>query len=115
MLILAVRLAAELPQINAYFQSGGLADAVLNLGLPAPIDVQVAGKDIEETHRIATEIAQQVRGLPGVSDVLVPQDVVIADAFSADAQRASAMMRKATQRTGTRRMKSPRPTRSSPH
>ena len=33
----------ELPELSAYFQSGGLVDAVLNLGLPAPIDVQVAG------------------------------------------------------------------------
>ena len=33
----------ELPELTAYFQSGGLVDAVLNLGLPAPIDVQVAG------------------------------------------------------------------------
>jgi HAE1 family hydrophobic/amphiphilic exporter-1 len=69
------RLRNELPQVNAYFQSGGLADAVLNLGLPAPIDVQVSGSNIEETHRIATEIAQQARALPGVGDVLVPQDV----------------------------------------
>ncbi|MGZ5565385.1 MAG: efflux RND transporter permease subunit [Limisphaerales bacterium] len=69
------RLSKELPQANAYFQSGGLADAVLNLGLPAPIDVQVSGSNIEETHKIATEIAQQVHALPGVSDVLVPQDI----------------------------------------
>jgi multidrug efflux pump subunit AcrB len=33
------RIRLELPQLSAYFQSGGLADAVLNLGLPAPIDV----------------------------------------------------------------------------
>jgi HAE1 family hydrophobic/amphiphilic exporter-1 len=69
------RLRNELPQVNAYFQSGGLADAVLNLGLPAPIDVQVSGSNLEETHKIATQIAQQARALPGVSDVLVPQDI----------------------------------------
>src|SRR6185295_4305014 len=39
------RLAEELPQVNAYFQSGGLVDAVLNLGLPAPIDLQVSGSE----------------------------------------------------------------------
>ena len=37
------RIAAELPQLSAYFQTGGLVDAVLNLGLPAPIDIQVSG------------------------------------------------------------------------
>ncbi len=36
-------MARELPELSAYFQSGGLVDAVLNMGLPAPIDVQVAG------------------------------------------------------------------------
>ena len=33
--------------MTAYFQSGGLVDAVLNLGLPAPIDVQVSGSNME--------------------------------------------------------------------
>ncbi|HEY3838803.1 MAG TPA: efflux RND transporter permease subunit, partial [Bryobacteraceae bacterium] len=32
-------MARDLPQLSAYFQSGGLVDAVLNMGLPAPIDV----------------------------------------------------------------------------
>ena len=34
----------ELPRADAaYFQTGGLVDAILNLGLPAPIDIQVSG------------------------------------------------------------------------
>jgi multidrug efflux pump subunit AcrB len=69
------RLRHDLPQMSAYFQTGGLVDAVLNLGMPAPLDIQVNGMNMEETHRIATEIAQKARALPGVSDVLVPQDV----------------------------------------
>ena len=69
------RLQKELPQVTAYFQTGGLVDAILNLGMPAPMDIQVSGSDIEEAHATAVKIAQQVRVLPGVSDVLVPQDV----------------------------------------
>jgi len=69
------RLRAELPQVNGYFQSGGLVDAVLNLGLPAPIDIQVNGSNLEATHRTTVELAQKIRALPGVSDVLVPQDI----------------------------------------
>ena len=65
----------QLPQVNAYFQSGGLVDAVLNLGLPAPIDVQVAGNNMNEAHDVAEEIAAKAKQLSGVSDVLVPQDV----------------------------------------
>jgi len=69
------RLANELPQLSSYIQAGGLVDAVLNLGLPAPIDIQVSGSDIETAHHIASELASEIRALPGVSDVLIPQDV----------------------------------------
>jgi multidrug efflux pump subunit AcrB len=65
----------QLPQLTTYFQSGGLVDAVLNLGLPAPIDIQVSGSSLKGTHAVASEIASQVRQLAGVSDVLIPQDV----------------------------------------
>jgi multidrug efflux pump subunit AcrB len=69
------RLKRELPQVSAYFQTGALVDAILNQGLPAPLDIKVSGMDMKGAHKIATTIAQQVRALPGVSDVLVPQDV----------------------------------------
>jgi len=69
------RIATDMPQLTAYFQSGGLVDAVLNLGLPAPIDVQVAGSDQTVTHRIAEELAQQIRQIPNVSDTYIPQDI----------------------------------------
>jgi HAE1 family hydrophobic/amphiphilic exporter-1 len=72
-----VRLALrnDLPELSAYFQSGGLVDSVLNLGLPAPIDVQVSGMNLDRTYKSATAIASQVRRLKGVGDVLIPQDV----------------------------------------
>ena len=69
------KLLRELPQVSAYFQTGGLVDAILNLGLPAPLDIQVSGMNLEDAHKAAMEIAQRVRSLPGVSDVLVPQDI----------------------------------------
>jgi len=69
------RVARELPQLTTYFQSGGLVDAVLNLGLPAPIDVQVSGSDMQQTYAVASEMASQIRQLRGVSDVLIPQDI----------------------------------------
>ena len=65
----------QLPQLSTYFQSGGLVDAVLNLGLPAPIDVQVSGNDMKAAYRVAADIAAQVRRLPGVNDTLIPQDI----------------------------------------
>jgi multidrug efflux pump subunit AcrB len=69
------RLAQELPQLNTYFQTGGLADAVLNLGLPAPIDVQVSGSNMQQTYRLARDMAAKIKQLGGVSDVLIPQDI----------------------------------------
>jgi multidrug efflux pump subunit AcrB len=73
--LVRARLRRDLPQVSAYFQTGGLADAILNQGMPAPLDIQVSGMDMKGAHEIATKIAQQAQALPGVSDVLVPQDV----------------------------------------
>jgi multidrug efflux pump subunit AcrB len=69
------RLADEIPQVNAYFQSGGLVDAVLNLGLPAPIDLQVSGSDLQVAHAVASGLAARIRGIANVSDVFIPQDI----------------------------------------
>ena len=47
---------ARLPELTAYFQSGGLVDAVLNMGLPAPIDVQVAGTNMDKSYATALKL-----------------------------------------------------------
>ena len=70
-----IALRADIPELSAYFQAGGLVDSVLNLGLPAPIDVQLSGSNLDRTYRSASRIANQIRHLDGVSDVLIPQDV----------------------------------------
>ena len=69
------RIRRELPQLTTYFQSGGLVDAVLNLGVPTPIDVQVTGSDLEAAYATASRLATAIRALPGVNDVLIPQDI----------------------------------------
>jgi len=69
------RLHEDFPEVSTYFQTGGLVDAVINLGLPAPIDIQVGGKNLDEAAEAAGRIAKQIRMLPGVGDVLIPQDV----------------------------------------
>jgi multidrug efflux pump subunit AcrB len=68
-------LAEQMPQLGTYLQSGGLVDAVLNLGIPAPLDVQVSGSSLTAAHEVATRIAGEARALPQVADVLVPQDI----------------------------------------
>ena len=69
------RLRTQLPLLSTYFQTGGLVDAVLNLGLPAPIDVQVSGTNMRAAHEVAARISRAAGALPGVSDVLLPQDI----------------------------------------
>jgi HAE1 family hydrophobic/amphiphilic exporter-1 len=69
------KIQQQLPQLSTYFQSGGLVDAVLNLGMPAPIDVQVSGSRMAVSYAVASKVAAQVRQLPGVNDVLIPQDI----------------------------------------
>ncbi len=67
--------AAEMPHLRTYFQPGGLVDSVLNLGLPAPIDIQVSGSNMVANHRFAGEVAERVSKLAGVRDLYIPQDV----------------------------------------
>src|SRR3954454_5458999 len=69
------RIAAEMPELSAYFSSGGMVDAVLNLGLPAPIDVQVAGTNMKDAYATAHKLAAQIRRIDGVADVFIPQDI----------------------------------------
>ncbi|HTS10904.1 MAG TPA: efflux RND transporter permease subunit [Candidatus Limnocylindrales bacterium] len=68
-------LREEMPELSTFFQSGGMVDAVLNQGLPAPIDVQVSGSNLESDYTVATQLAAGIRKLSGVSDVYIPQDL----------------------------------------
>jgi multidrug efflux pump subunit AcrB len=69
------RLAEDMPELITYFQSGGMVDAVVNLGLPAPIDVQVSGSNLTRAHETAQKLAAEIQRVPGVADVYIPQDV----------------------------------------
>ena len=69
------RLDSEMPEVSTFFQSGGILDAVLNQGMPAPIDVQVGGSNLEADHKLALELSREIRGLPQVSEVYIPQDL----------------------------------------
>jgi multidrug efflux pump subunit AcrB len=64
-----------MPELRTYFQSGSLVDAVLNQGVPAPIDVQVSGMELNQDENIAQSLAQRFRSVPGISGVYIPQDM----------------------------------------
>ena len=83
------QIAQQIPELRTYFQSGGLVDAVLNQGVPAPIDVQVSGIDMKTDDQIAQDLSRRIKALPGISDVYIPQDMDY-PALQVDVNRARA-------------------------
>ena len=69
------RLPREFPELSFYFQPADIVSQILNFGLPAPIDIQVAGLNREETYRAARAIEARVRRVPGAVDVHLHQVV----------------------------------------
>jgi multidrug efflux pump subunit AcrB len=69
------KIATQMPELQAFFSTGSLVDGVLNMGSPAPIDVRVAGNDINADFDVAQKIAARIRAVHGVADVYIPQDV----------------------------------------
>jgi len=68
-------IAASYPNLRTFFSTGSMVDAVLNSGMPAPIDVQVSASDLNRTYSVAQDLAARFRGLPGVGEVYIPQDM----------------------------------------
>ncbi len=69
------RIAQQLPELRTYFHSGSLVESVMDQGAPAPIDVQVSGRDLNGDMNIAQELASKIRRVPNISDVYIPQDM----------------------------------------
>jgi multidrug efflux pump subunit AcrB len=84
------KLSREMPELSTYFQAGGLVDAVINQGLPAPIDVQVSSNDMHGAFELAKTLAQKIKASPNVSGVYIPQDLDYPGlALNIDRERAS--------------------------
>ncbi|HEY3975223.1 MAG TPA: efflux RND transporter permease subunit [Candidatus Sulfotelmatobacter sp.] len=69
------RMAKNFPEVRTFFSSGSMVDAILNTGMPAPIDVQVSGSSLAQDNQIAQDLAAQIRQIHGVGQVYVPQDM----------------------------------------
>ena len=69
------QLARQYPDLRTFFSSGSMVDAILNMGAPAPVDVQVSSRDLNVTYNAAEGLAAQIRKLPGVGEVYIPQDM----------------------------------------
>ena len=75
MRVLRSDLAEKFPQETFFFEPADITNQTLNFGLPAPIDVQVQGKDAAETYRIAAGLKDKIKNIPGAVDVFIQQEV----------------------------------------
>jgi len=69
------QIAKQFPDIRTFFSSGSMVDAILNTGMPAPIDVQVSSPDLKQIYGIAQNLATDIRQVHGVGEVYIPQDM----------------------------------------
>jgi multidrug efflux pump subunit AcrB len=66
-------LPREFPGVNFAFLPADIISQILNFGLPAPIDIQISGLDIDANRVYARKLLDQVREVPGVVDLHIHQ------------------------------------------
>ncbi len=69
---LRYRLRQQFPDMEFYFQAADIVGQILNFGLPAPIDIQMTGRD-PANYSLAKEIEARVEKIPGAADVHLHQ------------------------------------------
>jgi multidrug efflux pump subunit AcrB len=69
------RLHEKFPDIVVFFEAANITNQILNSGLPAPIDVQVTGRDSDVNYDIARGLSERIARIPGAADVHVHQVV----------------------------------------
>jgi multidrug efflux pump subunit AcrB len=68
-------LREKFPHESFFFQAANITNQILNFGLPAPIDIQIVGRDAAGNYRLAKEIERRLSVVPGAVDVHVHQEV----------------------------------------
>ena len=61
------RLHEKFPDVTIFFEAANITNQILNFGLPAPIDVQVVGRNAAANYQIADRLRQQIAAIPGAS------------------------------------------------
>ncbi len=73
------KLRAELPKrfpgVEFFFQPADIVTQILNFGLPAALDIQVVGNNLNGNYDIASKLMKQVKQVPGTVDVHIHQRV----------------------------------------
>ena len=71
--VLRDRLPRQFPGISFYFLPADIVSQILNFGLPAPIDIQIAGLDINANRIFADSLVDELKRIPGVADLRIQQ------------------------------------------
>ena len=70
---LRMRLAREFPGVTFAFLPADIVSQILNFGLPAPIDVQIIGYDMDANREFADKLFERMKYVPGVADLHIHQ------------------------------------------
>ncbi|MDQ2844003.1 MAG: efflux RND transporter permease subunit, partial [Acidobacteriota bacterium] len=66
-------LPKQFPGVTFYFLPSDMVTQILNFGLPAPIDVQVLGPNLDGNREFADRLLQRVKFIPGIADLRIQQ------------------------------------------
>ena len=94
---LRIELARRFPGVQFSFIPSDIVSQILSFGLPAPIDVQVVGRNYEANRIFAADLAAKIVRVPGVVDLRVHQ-VANAPTLEVDVDRTRAAQLGLTQR-----------------
>jgi multidrug efflux pump subunit AcrB len=70
---LRLSLPKQFPGVTFAFLPADMVSQILNFGLPAPIDVQVVGNDLEGNQRYATALLSKLKYVTGTADLRIQQ------------------------------------------
>jgi multidrug efflux pump subunit AcrB len=70
---LRLQLAQQYPGVQFYFLPADMVSQILNFGLPAPIDIQVVGANLDANRLFAGRLLNQVSQVPGTVDLRIHQ------------------------------------------
>jgi multidrug efflux pump subunit AcrB len=66
-------LQTDYPNVVGYFQAADIVNQVLNFGLPAQIDVQISGNNLQSDYGIAARLKSTMSLIPGVTDLRIAE------------------------------------------
>jgi CzcA family heavy metal efflux pump len=67
------KLPREFPGATFYFLPADIVTQTLNFGLPAPVDIQIDGPDIDGNSRVADKILAELSHVRGITDLRIQQ------------------------------------------